>query len=157
MAWVRILVDGYSLLHRWPQVAAGQPRHGLAAREELVRRLALYHDAVGTPITVVFDGAGRRGCRPAAPNAPAGVEILFSRSGQTADELIERAAHRLAAWGAVLVVTDDRAERQTVIGLGGSTCSCAAFIRTVEKTLTDLAGVLQHHNRREQDRFRRPR
>ena len=27
MALVRILVDGYSLLHNWPELAPGQPRH----------------------------------------------------------------------------------------------------------------------------------
>ena len=44
------------------------------------------------------------------------VEVLFSRAGQTADEMIERAAHRFQDYGEVLVVTDDHAERDTVIG-----------------------------------------
>ena len=47
MALVRILVDGYSLLHNWPELANGWPRHSAAAREELVRRLTLYQDASG--------------------------------------------------------------------------------------------------------------
>ena len=59
MALVRILVDGYSLLHNWPELAPGRARHSAAARDELIRRLTLYQDATGTPVTVFFDGAGR--------------------------------------------------------------------------------------------------
>ena len=50
MALVRILVDGYSLLHNWRQLARGQSRHSAAAREELIHALTRYRDAIGTPI-----------------------------------------------------------------------------------------------------------
>ena len=39
MSLVRILVDGYSLLHSWPELAPGKARYSAAAREELVRVL----------------------------------------------------------------------------------------------------------------------
>ena len=61
MALVRILVDGYSLLHGWPELAPREPRYSAAARDELVHVLRLYSDAVNTPVTVVFDGAGSVG------------------------------------------------------------------------------------------------
>jgi hypothetical protein len=158
MAWVRILVDGYSLLHKWPALAPRQPRHSQAARDELVRCLTRYQDAVGTPVSVFFDGGGaRRGPREAGGEGQTGVEVLFSRGEQTADQMIERAAYRFAAWGEVLVVTDDRAERDTVVALGGFACPCADFLRGVEKKLADLASDLQDHNRREWHRFRRRR
>lgn len=154
MALVRILVDGYSLLHNWPELAAGQPRHSEAARVELIRCLTQYQDAVGTPVTIFFDGAGRRG--PARiPAAPPTVEVLFSPNGKTADELIERAAHRFAAWGEVLAVTDDYAERDTVIAMGGFASSCREFIRQVEGTLGEQAEDIRHHNRRERNHFQR--
>ena len=60
MALVRILVDGYSLLHNWPHLAPRKARHSAAAREELIHVLTQYRDAIGTPITVVFDGSGAR-------------------------------------------------------------------------------------------------
>ena len=49
MAWARILVDGYSLLHAWPDLARGKARYSSAAREELTHRLRLYGDSIGTP------------------------------------------------------------------------------------------------------------
>jgi predicted RNA-binding protein with PIN domain len=153
MALVRILVDGYSLLHNWPELARGKARHSAAARAELVYILTRYQDAAGIPITIFFDGAG------APPGVPKNestrtVEVLFSKAGQTADDLIERAAHRFQPYGEVLAVTDDNAERDTVIALGGSASSCSNFILMVESALNDLAEDVKLHNRTERNRFK---
>lgn len=154
MALVRILVDGYSLLHSWPELAPGQPRFSAAARDELIGRLRLYRDATGTPITVFFDGSGPRAAACATHSTPE-LEILYSRAGQTADQMIERAAYRFTPYGEVLAVTDDVAERETVISLGGLASSCWNFIQTVENTLAELADEIKHHNRQERQRFER--
>src|SRR5215471_13217978 len=154
MALVRILVDGYSLLHNWPELAPGRPRHSASAREELIQRLTQYQDAIGTPITIFFDGGGAPSGTPAALSTPE-VEVLYSRSGQTADQMIERAAHRFALYGEVMAVTDDLAERDTVVSLGGNTSSCLNFIQTVENALTELADDIKHHNRRERRKFQK--
>lgn len=154
MALVRILVDGYSLLHHWLELAPGRPRHSEAARDELIRWLTRYYDATGTPISVFFDGASRT--RGSAVESTPEVEILFSRAGQTADAMIERVAHRLRPYGEVLVVTDDRAEQDTVMALGGMTASCENFIRMVEAALNEVGQEIKNHNRRERNRFKQP-
>ena len=156
MVLVRILVDGYSLLHNWPELAAGAPRHSEAARDALVEMLTQYQDAGGTPITVFFDGTGARRGKPKNQSGGA-VEVLFSSGGQTADDLIERAAHRFQAYGEVLVVTDDFAERDTVSGFGGSVASCGNFIALIQNSLADLSENLNNHNRSERRRFFRSR
>jgi len=154
MALVRILIDGYSLLHSWPELAPGRARFSMEARDELIHVLTLYRDAVGTPITIFFDGSSpARGPRPKTPSGE--LEILYSRAGQTADQMIERAAHRFKPYGEVLAVTDDHAERDTVIALGGLASSCWNFIQTVQSTLAELQDDIKQHNRQERDRFRR--
>lgn len=157
MALARIMVDGYSLLHGWPELAPGKPRHSSAAREELVHALTQYCDAIGTPITIVFDGATGVAAGGGEIKSTPEVEILFSRTGQTADDIIERATFRLRAYGEVLVVTDDHAERDMVIGMGGITQSCLNFIRAIESARDDLENDLKEHNRRERAKFRRAR
>ena len=152
MALVRILVDGYSLLHAWPELAPGRPRHSAAARDELIQRLTRYQDATSTPITIFFDGAGAPTGTPAPVSTPE-VEIIYSRGQQTADDLIERAVHRFLDYGEVLAVTDDSLERQTVGSLGGLASCCWNFIQTVEQALADEAADLKHYNRRERRRF----
>ena len=83
------------------------------------------------------------------------LEVLYSRAGQTADQMIERAVHRFGPYGEVLAVTDDHAERDTVISFGGSTASCWNFIQDVENALAELGDDIKHYNRRERRRFER--
>ena len=154
MALVRILVDGYSLLHGWPELAPREPRSSSAAREELVHMLRLYSDAVNTPVTVVFDGAGHRGARPETDSTPQ-VEILFSKAGQTADQIIERVTYRMRPFGEVLVVTDDHAERDTVIAMGGLASSCGSFIQSMESALKELQRDVERYNSTEKRRYKR--
>jgi len=47
--------------------------------------------------SIIFDGKAGPAARinPFHPE----VEIIYSRAGQSADQLIERAAHRLSAFG----------------------------------------------------------
>ena len=152
MALVRILVDGYSLLHSWPALAPGKTRHSPAAREELINVLTQYHDTCGTPITIVFDGAGSKRDADESPST-SDVEILYSRVGQTADQMIERAAHRLKDFGDVLVVTDDFAERDTVSSFGSMTSSCDNFIRTVSGALDEMERAVRHYNQQERAKY----
>src|SRR5580693_605121 len=156
MALIRILVDGYSLLHNWPELAPGKGRHSAAARDELVHRLTLYRDAIGTPITIVFDGANND-IRLSTVESTPEMEILYSRAGQTADDIIERVTHRMSAYGEVLAVTDDFAERDTVIAMGGMASSCLSFIQAVENALAELKDDIKVHNRTERSRFKRPK
>jgi predicted RNA-binding protein with PIN domain len=142
-------------LHSWPELAPGKARYSAAARDELVRVLTLYRDAIHTPISIFFDGSSPKIDGPSVTTSTPDVEILFSRSGQTADQMIERAAHRFQPYGEVLAVTDDNAERETVISLGGLASSCWNFIQTVQNTLADLQDEIKHHNRREKNKFNR--
>ena len=154
MALVRILVDGYSLLHAWPELARGKARHSAAARDELIHWLTRYQDATGTPLCVFFDGGG-------APKgmirdeSTGSIEVLFSKSGQTADDMIERAAHRFQPYGEVLAVTNDTAERDTVTAMGGQAWSCELFISDMKNALSELAETVNHYNRTERNRFNR--
>jgi predicted RNA-binding protein with PIN domain len=154
MPLVRILVDGYSLIHSWPELARGKARHSSAARTALINILRQYGDAISTPVTVVFDGAGPSAhTAHEAPSTPE-MEIIYSKSGQTADDIIERVTARLVAYGEVLVISNDFAERDTVASVGGSCSSCEHFIRTIESTLAEFGRALERHNRAERNRFK---
>jgi predicted RNA-binding protein with PIN domain len=90
MSLVRILVDGYSLLHNWPTLAPGRPRHSAAARSALVHVLTRYQDAVGTPITIFFDGGG------APPDVP---KLSARETKEKASELSARFAAEARSQG----------------------------------------------------------
>lgn len=153
MALVRILIDGYSLLHQWKTLAPDASRFSAAAREALIAVLTRYSDTQTIPLTIFFDGSGAPLGTPKVQSTRQ-VEILFSPAGRTADDLIERVAYRLKDFGEVLVVTNDFAERDTVAGFGGLTQSCSSFIAEVESALGDFNRDLAQINRRERNRFR---
>jgi predicted RNA-binding protein with PIN domain len=154
MPLIRILVDGYSLLHAWPELAPRKARHSQEAREALLLRLAQHQAAIGTPITVFFDGQGST-TSAEAPSKRNPVEVIYSRAGQTADDLIERAAYRFREYGPVLVVTDDHAERDMVSGFGGLFSSCATFISQMGTEQEQVQLDLKKLNQRERERFKR--
>ncbi|MDE2682484.1 MAG: NYN domain-containing protein [Verrucomicrobiota bacterium] len=154
MAIVRILVDGYSLLHAWRDLAPGEARHSAHSRDALIAELTQYADSTHTPITLFFDGSGAPAGTP-KPNAPEGLEIIYSTKGKTADDLIERTAHRLKPYGEALAVTNDFAERDTVISLGGMAQSCEEFIKDFQRVMKDRNHFVKTHNRREANRYKR--
>ena len=154
MAIARILVDGYSLLHTWHDLALDKPRHSARAREALIHVLTQYADSIGTPVTLFFDGAGASKDTP-ENISPDSLEVVFSRKGKTADDLIERTAFRLKPHGEALVVTNDYAERDTVISMGGTAQSCEEFIRDIERTLGERDEFMKTFNRREANRYKR--
>ena len=155
MGIVRILVDGYSLLHHWEELAPAKPRHSFHARDALVAALTQYQDSSGTPLTVIFDGSGAPPDTPKNETAKGGIEVLFSKKGQTADQIIERVAHLMKPYGEVMVVTNDFAERETVISLGSVACSCENFIQMMDDTLGDMQGDMAVHNKRERKGLKR--
>ncbi len=158
MALIRILVDGYSLLHEWLELARGTARHSEVAREALIHCLNQYQDLCGTPITIFFDGQGsRRTTLPGEPKPKSEIEVLFSMDGKTADDLIERVAHLYQPYGEVLIVTNDIAERETVLSVGGMASNCRNFVLMVEDAMAELRDDLKHHNRRERHLFARRR
>ena len=118
-----------------------------------IRILTLYGDAVAVPLTIVFDGGNAPHGTP-RPHSTPQMEILYSRAGQTADDIIERVAYRMRDYGEVLAVTDDYAERDTVLSLDGLASSCRNFIQDVERALREQARDIVRHNRRERHKFK---
>ena len=102
--------------------------------------------------------SGVSGAPPDTPKnetAKGGIEVLFSKKGQTADQIIERVAHLMKPYGEVMAVTNDFAERETVISLGSVACSCENFIQMMGDTLGDMQGDMAAHNKRERKGFKR--
>ena len=152
MAYVRILVDGSSLLHQWTDLAPGKARLSAAAREELIIRLTRYYDATGTPITVVFDAS-----LPDTDALPSNnqVEVLCARTGQTTLQMIERLAHRFHGQGNVLVVSADEVQRQSGALPGAEFTGCQEFVRALETTLEDIERQINQFNQEERNKFLR--
>lgn len=126
----RLIVDGYNVVHAWPDLRSALESAGLEeARRRLVRRLAEHAASSGDDVTVVFDSHGRS---PGALQGEGhdGVRVLFGSRAQSADHVIERTvsdAVRSGAGREVTVVTSDRLQRELVIAMGASVIGARAF------------------------------
>ena len=109
-----------------------------AAREALVADVAAYAQGSYDPV-IVFDAAGN--LSDVRPNfSRAGVHIVFSKTGESADTVIERLVTKARQENRdVLLVTSDNTIRYTVGGIPVTSVSSqtlAADIEVVRKDVT---------------------
>lgn len=110
-----LIVDGHSVIFSWQDLAELHARNPAAARESLVRTLTGLQDSTDWSVAVVFDG---RGVKASNESEPGGITVFYSRSGQTADSIIERLSAKYGRTHDVTVATNDNMERVTVEALG---------------------------------------
>jgi predicted RNA-binding protein with PIN domain len=99
-------------------------RRSSLAREALIKRLRDYQDWTGARVVVVFDGKGRK---METSSDSAEVQVFYSRTGQTADAIIERLASKYAKRFELMVATSDSMEGETVEACGAEWISPEAL------------------------------
>ena len=102
---LHLIVDGYNLLALTGRIGAGTTLHSEMARESFLRDLAAYRQRKSHAITVVFDG-WQQGWGTEQREHRLGLEIIFSRRGEKADQVIQRLAAEFGS--ACAVVSSDR-------------------------------------------------
>lgn len=101
---INIIVDGYNLIRQSPSLSSIDIRDLQGGREELIKRLSLYRKSKRHPITVVFDGWMAENPTEVRQREK-GITIIFSRSGEKADEVIKRIA--IKGQERIVVVSSD--------------------------------------------------
>jgi uncharacterized protein len=117
---IHLVIDGYNLLG----VRGGLRGDIEARREGLIRELVGYRQRKGYPLTVVFDG-WRSGHPVEHGEWREGIEVIFSRQGETADTVIKRLAARYASDCAV--VSSDREVAGFARAQGGTSITSGDF------------------------------
>ena len=121
---IHIIIDGYNLIRQSDSLYTFDSRDIQLGRKSLLDTLAAYKRIKRHKITVVFDGA----------NAPSfsqrkdqikGIEIKFSRSGESADTVIKRMVARERE--KALVVSSDLDVVNFATSKGAATISSHAF------------------------------
>jgi uncharacterized protein len=115
-----LIVDGHSVIFAWPELRKLHARRSSLAREALLKQLRDYQDWTGVRVVAAFDGKGQR---VDATSDPADVQVFYSRSGQSADAIIERLASKYAKRYDLVVATSDSLEAETVRACGAESIS----------------------------------
>lgn len=100
-----IALDGYNFIKQSPELRRLEQVGLQKAREGLIERLVQYKRLKGHSIAVVFDG-WQEGKAAGHRERISGIEVIFSRIGEKADEVLKRLAAEKRE--AIMVVTSDR-------------------------------------------------
>lgn len=111
---LHIIIDGYNLIKNSPSLSELDRQDLQLGREALIDLLVAYKKVKSHKITVVFDGAGSVDAT-ASRDRIQGIQVIFSRRGQSADAVIKSMAARERE--KALVVSSDR---DVVLAAAGS-------------------------------------
>lgn len=106
-----LIIDGYNLLGRTGSLSG----HIESARETLLHALAAYRHRKNHPITIVFDG-WQQGQPMEQREHRAGVQVIYSKRGERADQVIQRLAREYGADCAVVSSDQEVARSARVSG-----------------------------------------
>jgi predicted RNA-binding protein with PIN domain len=116
---MHVIIDGYNLLAVVRPLGGANP-YSEMAREALLRLLAGYRHRKGHALTVVFDG-WQSGQPIESREHRAGVQVIYSKRGERADQVIQRLAREYGTDCAVVssdheIVNSARAQGALVMG-----------------------------------------
>ncbi|MGO8947809.1 MAG: NYN domain-containing protein [Ktedonobacterales bacterium] len=115
-----ILVDGYNVIRNIPGLAAAERVSLQHGRETLLKQIAARYRHTPHRVMVVFDGNGPVESTHPLPGLARG-QVIYSRAGESADQVIRRLGEQEQAAGADCVaVSDDFEVRAGVQVNGGS-------------------------------------
>ncbi|HXZ99299.1 MAG TPA: NYN domain-containing protein [Candidatus Binatia bacterium] len=141
-----IVVDGYNVIHAWPELAAVLRSENLEeARRRLIARLAEYRATSGNQVMVVFDARARARASPDREIIE-GIEVRYGNVRESADHVIERLMYEASRRGRVLemvLATDDRLQSDLVAGMGVPTISSRALRIEVERADRERGGEIR--------------
>ncbi len=151
-----LLIDGGNILHAWPELRALIKRDRDAARARLSLKVSAIHDGGQARVTLVFDGRGDE-LVIERPSGETSLTHLYTPSGLTADDVIERLIGKAGDPSIYIVATDDRAERQTVEALGAATMSSSDLAAWVERAEARQRAQVSGRSRENEREWRRPK
>lgn len=141
---LEILVDGYNVIKKNEPFCSAQ-KHGLShARTLLIKQLQSKYRHTPHRVTVVFDGDGAN----EVVTHEQRVQIIFSRRGETADQVILRLSATWREQGRqVETISDDLEVRHGVTKSGGELCSTRQLVSHLNAPSHDVAQKIRHRRK----------
>lgn len=141
-----LLVDGYNVIHAWPELKelAEESMHG--ARMRLLDALSSYQGIKRCHVIVVFDAYRVEGRHLEEIIDYHNIHVVFTKEAQTADEYIEKFAHGHKHKYKITVATSDALQQVIIRGAGSSLLSARELREELE---TSLELAWKEYNKRQ--------
>ena len=123
-----LVIDGYNLIYAHAELAPAMQRDQEEARQGLLKELSpLASPDYFEMLVVVFDAAGSSQAQPVLQES-GGIEVVFTRRGQSADAFIESLVRRLLPTHDVTVASSDRMLVNLTSGFGARTITASSLL-----------------------------
>ena len=127
---MHIIIDGYNLIRQSAALRRYERFSLEEGRKALIRFTALYKRRKGHKMTVVFDG-WEGGPAEEERDRQEGIDIVYSRRGEKADDVIKRMVQHRGE--ECVVVSSDRGIADFVSRRGGTAVSSQDFEALIDK------------------------
>ena len=132
-----IIVDGYNIIFAWEDLAKFAASDLDAARRKLLDILCSYASFKKCRMVVVFDGYKAKG-NPGSREQLAGLQVVYTAEGETADAYIEALVHDIGSNYAVRVATSDSLVQLSSLRSGVLRMSARELRLEVEETCKEM-------------------
>lgn len=126
-----LLVDGYNIIFAWDELKELANVNIDSARDRLIDILINYQGYKGNRLILVFDAYKVKGGKENLVKQ-GGIDIIYTREAETADEYIAKTSQILAKEGRVTVATSDSLVQMIIFGSGAVRLSANELLREVE-------------------------
>lgn len=132
-----LLIDGYNMIFAWEELTDMADLSLESARNLLVETLCSYQSYWGKRIIVVFDAYRQPGNIGMTENI-LGVEVVYTKEGQTADQYIEKFVLEHVKKMRITVATSDGLEQMMIFGQGALRMSARELRQKVLDTEREI-------------------
>ncbi len=132
---MHVIVDAYNLIMTSAEYGAVRGGKMQGAREGLVRDIGRYKKVRGHKVTLVFDATGSGGIERTVEKIE-GVNVIFTKREETADDVIIELVERGAGTERV-VVTSDVAVLRGAKRRGAAVITSEGFERKMERAFSE--------------------
>lgn len=132
---MHLIIDGYNLIHTKPSLIRSHPNQLQWERDDLIDRLSLYQKVKSCRVTVIFDG-WQSGWPVERTEVRKGIEIIYSRLGEKADEVIKRLIKEKGS--GVIVITTDREIARFADRMNTPVISSNQFRERMDRSVTQI-------------------
>ena len=127
-----MFVDGYNIINSWSNLKAISEVSLDESRNELIEIMAEFRIYTGVEVIVVFDAHMVKSSRQ-KNELIKGVEVVYTKEHQTADQYIEKEVSKIGKIKKVTVATSDWVEQQVVLGRGATRLSARELNLEIQK------------------------
>ncbi|MBU3128593.1 NYN domain-containing protein [Clostridium tagluense] len=130
-------VDGYNVIHSWPNLKKIKEFSYESSRLQLIDTLQNYSEFKGYKVFIVFDAHMVKGSIE-KKEKQGNLFVVFTKEGETADNYIERTVNNIGRKSEICVVTSDSLVQQVTFQRGAIRMSSIEFyyeVISIEKKI----------------------